>query len=159
VVFLPYIVGLLSYINERRMVAFPYMGYRRTSLTDDRLRLARILEQESARGLVIGMPSAPSGHNCSVLREFIHAYSTALVFEQRVQIRVDEISQVDPLIAFPVGFADESYSTLLAREQVFEGTKRSIRRNSRLRKEAIDSVRLPRRSTKFGRLDLMEGDA
>jgi RNase H-fold protein (predicted Holliday junction resolvase) len=162
-------------LNERRMVAFPYLGYRRTSLANDRRKIAHILEHVSARGLVIGLPLAPSGHDCSALRDFIHAYSKALFVEQSAEIRPEEVCQVDichrdvfrriarrtkldPPMGLPIAFADESYSTLLAREKVFESTKRSTRRNSRLRKEAIDSVRSVMQCLLFGKCDRLERD-
>jgi RNase H-fold protein (predicted Holliday junction resolvase) len=110
------------------MVAFPRGGYRRRSLIEDRMELKRLLEVENLCGMVVGMPSAPSGHECHALRDFVQAYSEALLKDA-------------PFGA--IVLADESYSTLLARERVNESTKRSVLRDLPSRKRAVDAVRRP----------------
>jgi RNase H-fold protein (predicted Holliday junction resolvase) len=110
------------------MVAFPRGGYRRRSLIEDRMELKRLLEVENLCGMVVGMPSAPSGHECHALRDFVQAYSEALLKDAPFEAIV---------------LADESYSTLLARERVNESTKRSVLRDLPSRKRAVDAVRRP----------------
>jgi RNase H-fold protein (predicted Holliday junction resolvase) len=119
------------------MIAFPHSGFRRSSLAEDRAVISKIVAERGVTCAVVGMPVAPSGLECNALREFVRAYTGALTSGCGIRA---------------VAFADETFSTLEAANNVADSAKRSVRRDPSRMKRAIDSVRRHRaRVEPFGR--------
>lgn len=107
------------------MIAFPYLGYPRSSLSKDRSRISTIVAEKKVSAVVVGMPIPPSGLKCEALQQFVILYSKSLV--QNTDI---------PAIAY-IG---EAYSTAIAAENLQEIGRKKRKNNSLQYKAALDSV-------------------
>jgi RNase H-fold protein (predicted Holliday junction resolvase) len=117
-------VSIVRILSDRRLVAFPHSGYRRSSLNADRAHLSKLIARERISGVVVGMPVAPSGYECSMLSAFVRAYSDRVLTNNNVAA---------------IAFVDESYSTLQAGVNVLQTVKRSVKRSPSRMKRAIDA--------------------
>jgi RNase H-fold protein (predicted Holliday junction resolvase) len=107
------------------MIGFPHSGYRRGALVSDQMKVGRVVNHVGSKVAIVGLPRPPFGHRCDSLRGFIQLYSTRLL---------------EPCGLRGIAFVDEAFSTIEATDNVAVGVKRSLRRDTKRKKQAIDSV-------------------
>lgn len=120
---------LLALAAKSRRFAYPRAGFRRAGLLPDAAAVVSAAggpaTATACGAAVVGLPRAPSGRSCDGLRQFVTAYSVRVLGAAGVR---------------HVGFVDEAYSSVVARERVAAKEKRGLTRDARRRKEAVDAV-------------------
>lgn len=122
--------------DEGHHVAFPHIGFQRGSIHDDIDRINAITSASGICIAIVGMPATPVGipqtfrkpqyaSGKQPLQTFIREYST----------RVLEQCGVEAL-----AFWDESFSTVVAKDQFMKTAKKSERNDIGMRKRASDTV-------------------
>lgn len=114
----------VSLSDSHRLISFSQRGFQRAAIRQDIATIRDIIKHAPVHAAIVGMPDKQAAPVGDKLQHFVHMYVQGILPACGIGL---------------VGFWDESYSTLIAKEAFMRRTRKRLRNRLDYRKRAVDA--------------------